>query len=215
MMHWVSYFIPLTILRTGSRHNKDIRVLEESGKYKLLVNGARESGAYIAELWRYAFRCLHVDDTRSVTNILVLGIAGGTVIHMLHALYPKARITGVDIDEVMIDVGKNYFGLGKVAKFTMVCMDAAAFVAFHKGLRFDCVVVDIYVGPDVPDFVLTPEFQSSVKKIFTANGFVLINYLHQSGYEEKVVKLRDILQTIYKNVQSADIYNNRFFLAQS
>ncbi len=213
-MHWLSYFFPFTILKTGSRYNKDIRILEESGKYKLLCNGARESGAYIALLWRYAFRKLRVTQVSKPQKILVLGVAGGTVIHMLHKAYPESRITGVDIDAVILDIGKTHFGLGALPRFRSVCRDARKFVSAYKGVRFDLVVVDIYVGPDVPDFVLTSKFERNVKKLLSQNGFVLINYLRQPGYEEKAVKLQNILQTLYNNVRSADIHNNRFFLAQ-
>lgn len=214
MMHWVSYFIPLTILKTGSRYNKDIRINEESGRFKLLVNGARESGAYIETLWKYAFGHLHVTRGRTVNNILVLGVAGGTVIHMLRTLYPEATITGVDIDDVILDAGKKYFGLGTLPRFTAVCRDARKFVSAYKGVRFDRIVVDIYIGPDVPDFVLSEVFERKVAKLVTPGGCVLINYLRQAGYEEKVATLRHVLETIYTNVTSVDIYNNRFFLAQ-
>lgn len=213
-MHWWSYLIPITILKTGSRYNKDIRINEENGKFKLLVNGARESGAYIETLWKYAFRMLGVTRGKTVNHILVLGVAGGTVIHMLRHLYPDARITGVDIDDVILDAGKKYFGLGALPGFTAVCRDARKFVSAYKGVRFDLVVVDIYIGPDVPDFVLSEVFERKVNTLLAPGGCVLINYLRQAGYEEKVATLRQQLETIYTNVASADIYNNRFFLVQ-
>lgn len=213
-MHWLSYLVPFTILKTGSRYNKDIRINEENGKFKLLVNGARESGAYIEGLWRYALRNLRFTGRAKTKNILVLGVAGGTVIHLLHNLYPDARIIGVDIDAVMIEVGKKYFGLDTMQNLRCVCADAATFVASYKGTRFDLVVVDIFVGPDIPDFVSSAAFERNVKKHVSAGGVVLINYLRQPGYEEKAAKLQNVLQTLYNNVGSADIHNNRFFLAQ-
>ena len=213
-MHWLSYLFPITIFKTSSPYNKDIRILEESGMYKLLCNGARESGAYIALLWQHAFRSFRITPERRVKRILVLGIAGGTVIHMLHEVYPEARITGVDIDAVIIDVGKKYFGLGKLDKFRTICRDAAEYVAAGKHEEFDCIVVDIFTGPDVPDFVLAESFERNVKKMLAPGGHVLINYLRQAGYENKAHKLHTLLQTLYKYVHVDDIYNNRFFLAE-
>lgn len=213
-MHWLSYLFPLTILKTSSPYNKDIRVLEESGVYKLLCNGARESGSYIALLWRHSFRSFRITRERSIKRILVLGVAGGTVIHELHTLYPDASITGVDIDAVIIDVGKKYFGLGKLLKFHAVCQDAVEYISAGKREEFDCIIVDIFIGPDVPDFVLDSNFERNVKKMLTPGGHVLINYLRQTGYENKAEKLYKLLRSLYENVQSDDIYNNRFFLAQ-
>ncbi len=213
-MHWLSYFIPVTIFQTSSPYNKDIRILEESGKLKLLCNGARESGEYIAALWRHAFRSFRLTPDKKTGNILVLGIAGGTVIHMLHVLYPEAVITGVDIDPVIIGIGKTYFGLGAIPGFRAVRSDAGRYVARTPAGTFDCVVIDVFIGPDVPEFVLSSLFQRNVKKILTPKGFVLINYLRQPGYETRAVTLLSLLQSMYKKVVSDDIYNNRFFLAQ-
>lgn len=213
-MNWLSYIFPQTIERRASVYHREIRINEERGRYKLLANGARESGAYIEGLWRYALRNLGFTGRAKTKNILVLGIAGGTVIHLLHNLYPDARIIGVDIDAVMIEVGKKYFGLDTMKNLRCVCADAAAFAASYKGTRFDLVVVDIFVGPDIPDFVPSAAFERNVKKHVSAGGCVLINYLRQPGYEEKVAKLQKVLQTLYNNVGSADIHNNRFFLAQ-
>ncbi len=213
-MHWLSYFIPLTVYKTTSPYNSDIRVLEESGKYKLLCNGARESGQYIAQLWRHAFAAFGLTSSRPVTKILVLGVAGGTVIHMLRELYPKAAIIGVDIDNVIIDIGKTYFGLSDLTGFRAVCQDADTYVASARSRQFDCVVVDLYIGSDVPEVVLSESFERNIRRLLTPRGFVLVNYLRQPGYENKVIALRELLSSLYKRVLSDDINNNRFFLAE-
>ena len=214
-MSWLSYIFPRTIARLSSPFNRSIRINEENGKYKLLANGARESGAYIEGLWQFAFERLQFPGNRKMRRILVLGTAGGTVIHMLHALFPQARITGVDIDEVMISVGKKYFALDKVPGLRLVCEDAVKFVKQYTGSRFDLIITDIFVGPDVPDFVTSPDYQRRVKKLLSGNGLTMINYLRQPGYEKRALALYDVLNSIYSYVVFADTHNNRFFLANS
>jgi len=144
----------------------------------------------------------------------VLGTAGGTVIHLLRELFPQSQITGVDIDEVMISVGKKYFGLSEVQNLKLICEDAKVFVKQYTGNRYDLVVTDIFVGPDVPDFVVSIDFQRGVKKILDKKGVTIINYLRQPGYEKKAPKLFTVLTSLYAKVSSADRNNNRFFLAQ-
>ena len=61
-------------------------------------------------------------------RILVLGVAGGTIIRLLHDAYPTAEIIGVDIDRVMIELGKKYFGLKNIPKLTFIVDDAKDFV---------------------------------------------------------------------------------------
>lgn len=211
-MNWLSYIFPKTIARLSSPYNRDIRINLESNRYKLLVNGARESGAYIEGLWRFAFDTLGIS-LHPAKNILVLGVAGGTAIHLLHAMYPASQIIGVDIDQVMIDVGRKYFGLGNLPSLHLIRNDAGAFVTSYKGHRFDIIIVDLFIGPDVPDVVLSSAFQQNIQSCLTKDGRVMINYLKEPGYEKKALVLQKVLRRFYRNVTFVDRYNNRFFLA--
>src|SRR3990167_925734 len=101
-MDWRSYIYPQTIERFSTVYNHDIRVVEDHGKLKILVNGSPQSGPYIEKLWKNALRSFGFPKKIVPKSILVLGIAGGTVIHLLHQWYPEAKITAVDIDQTMI-----------------------------------------------------------------------------------------------------------------
>lgn len=210
-MNWLSYIYPQTVFRTSSRYNRDIRINEENGKLKLLVNGARESGEYIKGLWVHAFSRFALPE--GVKHILVLGIAGGTVIQMFHNRYTRAKIVGVDIDQTMIDIGKRYFGLDTISNLRCICADAKEFVE-QTNNRFDVVVIDLFIGPDVPDFVISLPFQRKIRRMLTKNGRVVVNYLRQPGYEEKAIKIEELLGDIYGDVETVDRYNNRFFCAK-
>ena len=43
-------------------------------------------------------------------NILVLGLGGGALCTYLHKEFPLLSIDGVEIDPVMVDLAKKYFG---------------------------------------------------------------------------------------------------------
>jgi len=209
-MTWLSYIFPQTIRRTGSRYNRDIRVNLEKGRYNLLVNGARESGAYIEGLWRYALNNLELYNNPEPRKILVLGVAGGTVIHLLHGVYKKARIIGVDIDEEMIRIGRQYFKLAGIRQLRCVCADAQRYIQSAHD-HYDLIVIDLFIGPDVPDFVSDFKFHRNIRKLLKPTGAVFINYLRQFGYEKKAVSLEKVLKMHYPSVVSVDRYNNRFF----
>jgi len=204
----ISYFFPTIIFRAGTRYNRDIRVVEEKGVNKLLVNGSRQSGEYIKELWQHAFRSF--GNPPNIQNILVLGVAGGTVIHLLHARYPTVAITGVDIDKTMIDIGKKYFSLDKIKKCTLICKDAQDFIKKNKK-QWDMIVIDLFVGAAIPPFVGEETFLLQIKKRLNPKGVLLINYLREFEYE----KLSDILlaklKKIFSEIKVTEIYCNRFF----
>ncbi len=215
-MSLVSYFIPQVIARFTSPHNRDIRVLEEKGKYKLLVDGSRQSGEYILTLWQQALCSFGIIPSPDVQSILVLGVAGGTVIHLLHALYPDALITGVDVDGRMIDIGEKYFGLGKVKKLTLIVSDAKEFVAGSaaKKKQWDMVVVDLFVGASIPAFVGEETFLRLLKRIMTPKGMVIINYLREREYGTLADLLRTKLKKIFHSVTDCDACFNRFFVVK-
>ena len=213
-MHWFTYIIPKTILKTGSSYNRDIRVVEESGEYKLLVNGSTETGPYIKKLLIYAFKKFNISKEKNVNTILVLGVAGGTIIHMFHTLYPHAQITGVDIDAVMLSLGKKYFGLSDIPQLSLIVADAKDFVQRSKKNSYDCIVIDLFIGREIPAFESSVEFLTSLKSLLSPHGFVFINYLKELEYGLKPSRMTKTLQKIFSTVKYVDHEYNRFFLAK-
>lgn len=208
-MSFLSYLVPRVVARYSTKYNRDIRVLEEKGKYKLLVDGSRQSGEYILMLWQQALCRFGIIPSPDVRNILVLGVGGGTVMHLLHALYPESKITGVDIDEKMIWIGKKYFGL---TGFTLEVADAQKFV--KRAGRWDMIVVDLFIGAAIPAFVGEEEFIRNMKKILAPRGILLINYLQEREYGPLSVLLHNKLKKIFSSVADCKIYYNRFFVVK-
>lgn len=223
-MTWLSYFFPQTLVITSSKYNQLIRVNEEFGKPKLLVNGSRQSGGYIKGLWEAAFKVFEIEKrsdlstkgpTLSIMQILVLGVAGGTVIHLLNKIYPNAIITAVDIDKKMIDIGFKYFSLGTFKNLTVIEFDAKDYVrkTIKKNLKFDLIIVDLFSGREIPQFVESPVFLKALKKLLSDNGSIIINYLRELEYKEKSEKLANELKKMFRQVKDFEIKLNRFFFA--
>ncbi len=214
-MSLLSYIFPQTRLINSSKYNQLIRVNEESGRHKLLVNGSRQSGKYVRWLWTGALKNFAITADLPVRSILVMGVAGGDVIHELHRLYPGAQITGVDIDEIMIDIGRKYFGLDDIAELTLKKSDAWDFVnaAVKKKLKYDLIIVDIFIGRSVAGIVEQKDFLIKIKTLLNPSGKVIINYLRELEYKEKSELLSKMLKTVFGHVSDAQIARNRFFLA--
>jgi len=212
---WFSYFYPHTLTRFSSTYNKDIHVVQVSQQNSLYVNGSSQSGLYIRRLWRNAMKGFGINRHNSPKNILICGVAGGTVIHLLNSLYPNAIMVGVDIDEDMIDVGRKYFGLGDIQTLTLVAQDAKDFLqdGIKKGITFDMIVIDIFIGKHLPPFLLDETFWGSVKNLLNEKGILLLNYLREDDYLAKSDKVENILIKLFMTVKDKTIYRNRFFFA--
>ncbi len=213
-MTWWTYIFPKTVLRTSSRFNQDIRVVEEYGKNKLLVNGARQSGVYVEKLWKEAISAFGLIPSDSPYSIVVLGVAGGTVIHLLRDLYPLSTIIGVDIDTTMIDIGKKYFGLDQLQNILFHVADVRNFLNKEtKQHRYDIVVLDIFNGWSVPDFVFEDTFLDHLASLRKANGTLIINYIGEKEYRPKSDILFTKLRERFPMVKDKVVYLNRLFFA--
>lgn len=208
-MSYLSYLFPRVIARYSTKYNRDIRVLEEQGKYKLLSNGSRQSGEYVKKLWQQALCSFGVIPAPGIRTILVLGVAGGDVIHILHAMYPDALITGVDIDAKMIEIGKKYFGLNRISGLTLVVANARDFV--KKSRTWDLILCDTHIGASIPSFTGEDKFLKSIKKILSPKGIFIINYLREFEYEKLAEMLLPKLKRHFSEVKDTDVYCNRFF----
>ncbi len=203
------------MLRIASTHNPDIRVIREWGGMKLLVNGSRQSGPYIRGLWEKAFTRFPLKDIGGVKTILVLGLGGGTVIELLAKRYPTANITAVDIDPAMIAIAKEYFGIDKIPNVRLVRADAKQFVERAKKDAYDLVIVDLFIGREIPGFVESEQFYRSLKEVRTPDGVIILNYLRELEYQKKSDTLFSALNALFGDVHDFPLANNRFFFARS
>lgn len=212
MSHWLSYLFPRKLAEFSTKYNKYIRVNDEFGQRKLLVNGSVQSGRYIRSLWKHAFKAFGIFNRLKWNNVLVLGMGGGTVIELLHSQFPNALITGVDIDPVIIDIAKKYFLTGDRTYLQLVTADARTYVQKSR-LRYDCIIIDIFTGNAIPEFVNTASFITHCKERLSAGGAICINYLQDREYGKKSNEFYQVLRSIFSKACDFRIANNRFFFA--
>lgn len=213
MKNWLSYLIPQKIAEYRTQFNRYIRINVEADKVKLLVNGSPQSGPYIDVLWNAAFGAFGIPLRKKIKKVLVLGTAGGTVIENIHAVFSNASITGVEIDSVMIDIGKKYFSLGSIKQLKLIESDAKVFVhqEVKKKHTYDLVVVDMSFGRDIPSFITENTFIRETKQILSHRGCIVINYLRELEYQSLSDLFKIRLQKEFLNVREHCIYRNRFF----
>lgn len=219
-MNWLTYLFPQTLLIASSKYNREIRVNLEFNKPKLLVNGSRQSGEYIRKLWEVTFREFGIKN-RNAKQILVLGLGGGTVIQLLTKVYPRAKITAVEIDKKMIDIALKYFRLGELKNLQIVKDDAEHFIkeiVLARGVpvkgKFNLIIIDLFSGRHIPEFVGSVKFLHNLQKTMIQDGTLIINYLRELEYQPKSNQLMNLLQKTFYQVQDFTIKCNRFFCAR-
>lgn len=108
-------------------------------------------------------------------NILVLGVAAGSVIKTLaEEIKVKGQITGVEIDPVAIEIANTYFDLNKIENCKIVIDDAFEFVLKTKE-KYDLIIIDIFQDTVMPNFLFEDFFINRINFLLNVNGFILFN----------------------------------------
>lgn len=159
-----------TIEEVDSQINGQIKVVKSWGKYSVWVGGFEQSGNfYVEKIWREKLS----EIKRDIKSVLVLGFGCGTVAQIINKKWPKAKITGVEIDPIMVELAKKYFH----PKAKIIIGDGRKFVR-QKSERFDLILVDSYLGNRQ---VIMPD----LSKIQAKNGIIITNHL--KGFKNKLV----------------------------
>lgn len=172
-----------------SRYNGNVKVVRSLGYGTYIqVNNLTQSGGIVEAFWKETLRKIRKE---KLNNVLVLGLGGGIVAKLIGKYWPNAEITGVEIDPVMVELGKRYLGLGKV-QVRVHIQDAYDFDS--KG--YDLVIVDIYSGDIFPRKFENEEFLKSL----TRNKLVIFNRLYYGEKRKEAIKFGEKLERIFGKV---------------
>ena len=124
---------------------------------------------------------------------LILGNAAGTSMMQTRYFFNTA-VDGVEIDPVITEVGKKFFGLVLDDKSKIYHEDARTFLIKSRK-KYDVIYVDIFAGSAyVPFHVITREFFELVKAALSENGVMAINlHPYPSGSEIKEYILNTVV----------------------
>ena len=209
-MGLLSYISTVPVAHTHSAFNKSIDVLERFGKNELYVNGIQQSGPYTIRLWKNGLKDIFDNPPKRINTILILGVGGGTVFPMLHDKFPDAHISAVDIDSAIIRMYSEYFSSGTGSYVSLVCADARKFIRTVRS-TFDLIIVDVYIGNDVPDFVTGESFFRDLKNITSPHGTVVCNYFSETDQPKKFQIFFRKLSDMYRSVKIKPILRNQFY----
>ena len=113
-------------------------------------------------------------------RVLVLGMGGGAVTKRWWRDYPEMSIDSVEIDPVVVDVAKRYFGLPDDPRLAVFTADARRFVQTSTK-TYDVVIVDAYYADSLPFHLTTTEFLREVKSRMSADGVLAYNVISPVG----------------------------------
>jgi spermidine synthase len=141
---------------------------------------------------------LRDSSTEKPLDILVLGMGTGTFAKECKYFFPNSNITGVEIDEKIVDLSKKYFQLTD-EEATVYVNDGRTFLSSPQAGMYDIILCDAYHDITIPFHMATTEFFSEVKEHLKPNGILMVNINMRS---EKNSEINDYLTNTLKSKMS-------------
>jgi spermidine synthase len=141
------------------------------------------------------------DDGR--TDVLIVGLAGGTVSNLmtqlLQPLLPGLAITGVEIDLTVLEVADRYLALDR-SRLRTVVADGRVWLR-GSGERFDLILLDAYRQPSIPAHLASVEFFEEVRDHLTPGGVAVVNAYTAAGPSPVLEGLSSTWTVVFPHAQ--------------
>jgi spermidine synthase len=171
----LSYFLPIKVYETPSKTSTNLEVTWNNGYLVLDSKNTNYSFGSLQRALKKGLKYIGYERIKSFESILVLGVAGGSVIETLKKdVKFDGIITGVEIDATVVDIANKYFGLSKYDNLEIVIDDAFEFVLKTKD-TYDLIIIDIFQDTTMPNFLFEDYFINRINFLLNVNGFILFN----------------------------------------
>jgi len=152
-----------------SDKNGMIKCTRWLGSWEVVGGGFFQSSDYVTRMWRQAIR--RVPRT-GVKRILVLGLGGGGCVAALEKRYPRARITAIEWDPVMVEAADRMRMYGRRPE--ILVGDAREVLPKLQG-KFDLVLGDIFQGSQPAQAFREADFFKTVSAKLGREGYFILN----------------------------------------
>lgn len=143
----------------------------------------------------------------SIKRVLVLGVGGGAVIHLLRRYIKPDEIIGIELNAVHIMLAKRYFGITKKSA-QLIQADAIKWVANYSGPRFDLVIDDLFgekEGEPVRAVKANIVWLEKLNCLLSDEGLLVMNFISSND-------LKNSAAISYKKISSLFVSSFKFTL---
>lgn len=204
MKCWLkNYLTTQTIKEYRSIHNGLIQVILAFNRPRLIMGGMLQSGRLMQKIWTKAIGQVKKRGQK-VEQALIIGLGCGDVAFEIQKYYPRSQMTGVEIDEQVIEAAQCYFNLATVKNLKIAIDDGAKYVGKlikQKRLKkFDLIVVDAFIGDKMPKGFKTKKFFTALTKLLAHNGIVIYNHLFFKEHKENAAGFIKELEKVFGKI---------------
>lgn len=203
--------LPKVVYETESKYNGKILVIEVGRTKRLSVDGVVQSVNWDSpsverSYWSSMVRVLK-EEVLDLRSIIILGMGGGTLCHLISHAFPNVQITSVEIDPEMVLIARKFFNVDEIPSHRIITDDACRVVAspeefgIYEG-SFGVAVVDIYCGQKYPDLGKSGTFFDGLKTLVSPGGLVIFNRIYWEDHQDDVNSFVEVVENYYHDVKS-------------
>ncbi|NGX85151.1 fused MFS/spermidine synthase [Aequorivita sp. KMM 9714] len=183
----LSYIWPVT-RKFPSEFNGTLEISYVNGKKVLDTKNANYSYGSLQKILEIGLTKVNL---KSVENLLLLGLGGGSIIQSLRETFEyQKNIIAVEIDPEIIKLAKDEFGISPSNTLQIVQADAFDYVKTSKE-KFQLIIIDLFIDTTVPSKFFKKEFCDNVSRLLQKNGFIIfnagVNLKNNSDKIEKII----------------------------
>lgn len=136
-------------------------------------------------------------------DVLILGMGTGTYAHQCRNYYGDMEIEGVEIDEKITNLAREYFELPQDVNVTTY--DGRAYLNAIDG-KYDVIMVDAYQDITIPFQMSSVEFFTLVKDHLNEDGVMVVNMNMRGSSEGSINQhLADTISNVFGEVYTVDV----------
>ena len=151
-------------------------------------------------------------------DMLVVGLGGGVLVNRYKELYPNANIVSVEIDDVVADMAKKYFGYtDDDEQYETHVRDGRVFVkrALRKDRRYDFILLDAFNSDYIPEHMMTQEYLEEVKGLLKPGGIIMANTFSSSAlFHHESATYQEVFGGLYQ-IHFKDEKTNRVIVVSN
>ena len=172
----LSYLYPIIIHQIPSERSGALEVTLVNGKLVIDSKNANYSYGSLQKVLKKGILQFDREKLQQCKEVLILGVAGGSIIETLQDDFKltDAKITGVEIDEDVLELAKTYFNIDKKRNVNLIVADAFEFIK-TTNKTYDLIVIDIFNDSEMPKQVFENYFWSEIYNLLNLNGLCLLN----------------------------------------
>lgn len=206
--------LPKLLYQTTSDYNERIEVYQKGKTTQLSVNNSVQSVSWDSpfvtrQVWGRLVELVK-EKRPQAKNILMFGLGGATIAHLLSKEIPGVNLTVVEIDKAIVDVARKFFDLDSIPNLNLIIGDAMRACAepekfdLHQN-SFDVVIVDIYCGDKYPDLGKSGTFLAKIKWFANDGGLVIFNRIYYGDHQLEVDEFIGLVENVFQDVRTVSI----------